>query len=204
MNKDRWHILMNRMGFHSNETTYNALIKAYSEKHRHYHNLKHLNAVLMHLDSCLSISQNPTNVEVALWFHDAIYNPYSSSNETNSAQWAADFLTKNDADSKTINNITELILATLHTTKPSNQDQYLIIDIDLTILGSNEATYRQFEKDIRKEYKWIPSFIYRKKRKEVLTNFLNKDRIYHHEVFFNQFESQARKNINDAIFTLSY
>ena len=93
-------------------------------------------------------------------------------------------------------------MATLHTSRCESRDEQLIVDIDLSILGCPEAVYEDFERNVRKEYKWVPGFIYRKKRKEILNSFLDRDRIYVNDFFFEKFEQQARINIQKALFLL--
>lgn len=90
-------------------------------------------------------------------------------------------------------------MATLHNIIPTDNDEKLIVDIDLSILGRSPETYNQFESWIRKEYKLVPTLIYRKKRKEILTNFLERDRIYSHDYFYVKLENNARANITNAI-----
>jgi len=52
---------------------------------------------------------------------------------------------------------------------------------------------------VRDEYKLVPYFLYRKKRKEILTSFLERERIYQNDFFYDKFETQARANIGSAI-----
>lgn len=77
-----------------------------------------------------------------------------------------------------------------------------MVDLDLTILGSDPQKYNQFESGVRKEYQWVSSFLYRNKRKEILKGFLARDRIYNSNFFFDQMELQARGNIKAAIIAL--
>ena len=88
MDYKKWLLLMQNLGLTENQNTYNLLLQAYSEKHRHYHNKCHIDAVLKHLENSISLAGNPYEVELALWFHDAVYKPFSSSNELDSANWA--------------------------------------------------------------------------------------------------------------------
>ena len=74
-----------------------------------------------------------------------------------------------------------------------------MLDIDLSILGANEHIYAQFEKDVRKEYKRVPSFIFKKKRKAVLQSFLNRSKLYQTEYFSVRLEAQAKTNLAWAI-----
>jgi len=95
--------------------------------------------------------------------------------------------------------VSDLIMATAHNTTASTSDQNLIIDIDLTILGSRPDVYREFEINVRKEYRMVPGFLFRKTRKRILSTFIERDRIYHHDHFHSRFENQARTNLHDAI-----
>ncbi len=199
MEYERWLLLMERLGIYNNQEVYASLVEAYSEKHRYYHNNSHIEAVLKHLESTYTLADQPTEIEAALWFHDAIYKPFSSTNELDSANWAAIFLTKNGCVQTLVDRVHSLIMATLHTNSTNSRDEKLVVDIDLSILGCNSSVYEEFEKNVRKEYKWIPGFIYRKKRKEILNTFLNKERIYFHDHFHERLEEQARRNIRNTI-----
>ena len=52
--------------------------------------------------------------------------------------------------------------------------QFTVVDIDLSILGRNRQDYDLFEERVRKEYKWVPGPLYRRKRIEVLESFLKR------------------------------
>ena len=190
---------MKSLALDDNYGTYQALAKSYSEKHRYYHTYKHVEACLNHLDKTTDLAKNPEQIELAIWFHDAIYKPTSKNNELESAQWADDFLKQNKVTKKIKNNIYHLIMATLHNGKLKTNDQKLLVDIDLTILGSRPEIYDVFEKNIREEYKWVPKFIFRKKRKDILKSFLAKDYIFNHKYFIEKFENQARINLNSWV-----
>ena len=199
MQHSRWLELMSRLGLANNEDTYAALVNAYSEKHRFYHSTDHISAVLRQLDESKTAPNKPYELELALWFHDAIYQPFSSTNEQDSADWAARFLRANACGSDLVNNVHKLIMATCHTASLSTDDERLIVDIDLTILGASEAVFQQFDLNVRKEYKRVPLIIYKRKRKAVLRSFLERDRIYQCDDFFERFEVQARINLEASI-----
>jgi predicted metal-dependent HD superfamily phosphohydrolase len=92
-----------------------------------------------------------------------------------------------------------LIMATVHDAPALTKDASLLIDIDLAILGVQPQAYETFEKAVRKEYRFVPAFIYRKKRAEILKQFLSRERIYQNEPFASQLEAQARINLTQAI-----
>ena len=199
MDETQWLSLMSRLGFADNLGTYSQLQSKYNEKHRHYHNCSHIKATLDLLDRTKELADDYNSIEIALWFHDAIYKTFSSTNELDSANWAAEFLKENNADSLFIDKVHRLIMVTLHDSEPTDNDEKLIIDIDLSILGCESKLYEQFETWVRREYKLIPSFIYKKRRKEILGRFLDRDRIYSHDYFFETLENSARENLKNAI-----
>ncbi|MBL4671768.1 MAG: hypothetical protein JKX81_05870 [Arenicella sp.] len=202
MELQRWKNLMQNLGIPSNESTYEALLKAYSEKHRRYHTGEHIEAILRHLDSAVDLANDIYEIEVALWFHDAVYKQFSAKNELDSAIWASQFLSNNGVSQDRIDRIHSLIMATIHTAETEGNDQLLIVDIDLSILGSSQAVYDQFEKDVRYEYKLVPYFLYRKKRREILASFLERERIYMNDFFHSKLEERARVNLSNAIDSL--
>ena len=202
MDLKRWLNLMNSFGINSNENVYDSLVKAYSEKHRFYHNAQHIDAVLSHLDKVTNLAENLSEIELALWFHDAVYKPFSKDNELKSAGWSSEFLLSEGVDPEVIKSVHKLIIATIHSASLNCIDEQLIVDIDLTILGSSSLVYDEYEKNIRKEYKWVPKPIYRKKRKELLASFLDCEKIYQTDYFQGKFEKQARLNIKNALIQL--
>lgn len=199
MNYQRWLDLMNSWNFPANQETFDALVSAYSEKHRHYHNRQHIEACLKHIDRCASHMDNPRQVELALWFHDAVYNPLSANNELKSAEWAVSFLSSNGVSLEKSSDVYSLIMATVHNSPPATKDQSLLIDIDLSILGSDEKIYDVFEYAVRQEYKMVPSFLYKRKRAAVLKGFLDRCAIYNNEPFKSEWEARARHNLSRAI-----
>jgi predicted metal-dependent HD superfamily phosphohydrolase len=199
----RWKVLMDYLGLPESQDTFSALIAAYSEKHRIYHGLSHLEAVLVCLEKVESLAEQKCLVELALWFHDAIYQPFSKENEKRSAKWACDFLKENRVSQQVIATVYDLIMATCHAGQPASNDQKLIVDIDLSILGQAESVYKKYAVAVRKEYSQVPRLIYRRKRKVLLRDFLSRERIYHFDDFYREYELQARKNLMKEMNSLS-
>ncbi|XOB90885.1 hypothetical protein ACMC9M_11080 [Pseudomonadota bacterium 24LQ007] len=202
MNQTRWQTLMSALGLPPSEECYHALRAAYSAKHRFYHTVDHIDAMLTHFDGVKEIAEKPEELELAIWFHDAVYKPLSKTNELDSANWAQAFLTAHSYGKADIERVHNLIMATMHNGNVKTPDEHLIVDIDLAILGAPPEVYDQFERNVRKEYRLVPGFIYRKKRKELLRSFLSSGSIYCLELFNERYEDQAKQNLHRAISTL--
>jgi predicted metal-dependent HD superfamily phosphohydrolase len=199
MNLDRWLSLMEAWGFSENRTTFDALVSAYSDSGRHYHSTGHISACLRHLDTCRHQLDFPREVELALWFHDAIYKPLSGSNEKDSADWAASFLEENGASQDDTGRVHRLVMATRHTGLPETGDEAALVDIDLSILGAAPEIYADFENAVREEYRMVPWDLYRQKRSEVLRGFLERPAIYVSGCLPEAMEARARENLRGAI-----
>ena len=199
MNFNRWVQLMEAVGFPKNQETFDLLVGAYNERHRKYHNEKHIDAVLSNLDKSIHLAADRKAVELGLWFHDAIYKIFSKTNELDSAKLAKKFVSENSGNEQLSEYVYSLILATQHNSTVQSNDEKLIVDIDLAILGSSKSDYDMFEQSIRKEYRLIPWIVYKKKRIEILNWFLDRESIYSHQHFRDSFEVKARVNLKNAI-----
>lgn len=202
MSYQNWQSLMLAFGFSENISTYDELMAAYSERQRHYHTYAHISACLRHLDTVRSEVDDWKTIAMAIWFHDAIYKPFSGTNERDSADWAIKFLRNNNSTTKDIQKIEAYIMATCHNAECLDIDTQTLVDIDLSVLGAAPEIYDAYEQNIRKEYRRVPMFIYRKKRKELLLMFLGRPKIFGTEYFNDLWESQARENIARAIANL--
>lgn len=203
MNKNRWDRLLAALGIEAELHTYQQLINAYSEKHRAYHSISHVNSCIDALDSCELTLERVHELEVAFWFHDAIYKVFSKTNEEDSAAWAVRFLEKNGVEQPVVSRVNRYILDTKHNVIANTLEARVVVDIDLAILGSEPSVYDGFEQAIAREYRVVPSLIFRKKRKLVLETFVQRETIYQTEYYRARYEAQARLNLAKAIEQLS-
>lgn len=172
------------------------LSEKYSEKHRAYHNLSHIRALLAHAESFRHELQSYDTVAFAIWFHDAIYSTKKNDNEEKSADLAEETLSQLSAPREMIAAIQQMILATKkHELLNDSADLKCFLDFDLSILGASAEVYEQYSQAIRKEYSWVPYFLYRKGRKKVLESFLKRERLYFTEAMNARLEIQARQNL---------
>jgi predicted metal-dependent HD superfamily phosphohydrolase len=188
------------------EEVFQKLVKLYSHKNRHYHNLNHIETMLLAANHYKSDLEDIDSFKFAIWFHDAIYSVPSSKNEIHSAKLAVKTLKQFEKITQTqLAKINQYILDT-ETHEPTNQrnDSLFFLDIDMQILGTDLDIYKQYSQNIRKEYHLIPSLFYTKGRKKVLKHFLEKKQLYFTPVFQQKFEQKARQNIEWEIKFLSH
>ncbi len=200
MTEKRWHELWVRLAKTSPPPAlFQELAGAHRAPARAYHNEAHVDDCLSLLDEYRHLAEQPDEVELAVWFHDAIYDPTRMDNEQRSSDWAAQSLTSKFISEAVVARVRSLILATRHTSDPETIDQRLMVDIDLAILGASTERFDAYDQAIREEYAWVPESTYREKRRQVLIGFLNRTNLYHLSPLRDRFEKQARENLSRAI-----
>jgi len=199
MTLEAWHRMLAELGAHPDRDCFDRLVAAYGEGHRAYHTATHVDSCLRLLEQFRDLASHPAEVECALWFHDAVYSALSSKNEARSAEWAADFLRAVGVAGEPAQRIADHILATRHAVAPDDPDSQLVVDIDLSILGGPTDQYRNFEAGVRREYRWVPGPLYRRRRLGMLQSFLDRPRIYLRPQLMERFEAPARANLHSAI-----
>jgi predicted metal-dependent HD superfamily phosphohydrolase len=189
------------------ENLRDRLTACYQEPQRHYHTLQHLAECISLLNSLPSQANHPpeqlAEIEIALWFHDAIYDVQSTDNERKSADWAVLELSKAGVSQEVANRIDGLIMVTKHDAQPQLASEQLLVDIDLSILGAAPNRFAQYDKQVRQEYAWVPEELYRTKRTAILQQFLDHTFIYNTLHFRDTREAQARLNLQTAIMNMS-
>ncbi len=78
------------------------------------------------MTSCAQQVERPGELELALWFHDAVYDPHSDQNEKLSADWAADFLADCGAEYAKISRVHRLVMVTEHNAPTENRDEAIL------------------------------------------------------------------------------
>jgi predicted metal-dependent HD superfamily phosphohydrolase len=174
----------------------NQLVAAYSERHRHYHTLQHLRECLAQFEAASMLARRPAEVELALWFHDAVYEPQRHDNEERSADWARASVLAAGCAEDVAERVAALVLATKSHSAPANDpDTALLLDIDLAILAAAPARFAEYERQIRAEYAHVPEEAFRARRAQVLQGFLARERIYVTDAFHDALEARARHNL---------
>jgi len=178
------------------------LLRAWDEPQRHYHTQQHLTECLTLFDALREHAEQPADIELALWFHDAIYDVQGHDNEARSAHWAVHALATGGVDAARCQRVHDLIMATCHTALPASPDQALLVDIDLAILGAPAVRFAEYTRQISAEYAWVPPQVYAVKRRAVLQGFLDREQIYTTPAVAQRLEQRARNNLAEAISSL--
>jgi len=135
-------------------------------------------------------------VELALWLHDAVYDPRARDNEERSAEWAKSLAVKKGLDA---DRAAGLVLATKHELSTLTPDARLVVDIDLSILGQPAERFDKYERGIRFEYAWVSQQKFREVRAKILEGFLERPAIYGIAHFRVKYEAPARENLRRSI-----
>lgn len=197
---DAWHDLWRSLGASAgDEAEYRRLLGAYAEPQRHYHTGQHLDECLDNFAALRSWAAHPAEVELALWFHDAIYEPRGRDNEARSAQWAVAAMARAGLPEATMGRVEALIMTTCHDAVPEGADAQVLVDVDLWILAAPPGRFAEYEGQIRAEYAWVPEISFREKRREVLRGFLQRPRLFQTDLYFELYEARARANLAGAV-----
>lgn len=184
--------------------TKTELTELYQAPDRHYHGMRHIEALLGLLATHRSAFADPEAVEAAIWFHDAIYDSRRKDNETASAALVAARL-RGRAEDGRLARIVAMIEATAthqvpeFENKAARQDAALFLDMDLSILGAPVEVFDAYEAAVRREYGWVSEADWRAGRAAVLGNFLARQHIFYSDIFAALFEAQARANMERSL-----
>lgn len=181
---------------------FDQLVESHQQPHRYYHTLEHLAEMFRVFGRLALLCSNPVAVQLAMWFHDVVYDPTAHDNENQSAAKVFEWLQPLDLPLELLIQGAELVKATAHltATEPvTDPDTMVLLDADLAILGASESRYQRYAADIRKEYGHISDADYRTGRIGVLNRFLTRPRIYHTTAMHNEGDAPARQNLQAEI-----
>ena len=190
-----WRDAWSRLGVPEPPGLLGALIARYSEPHRAYHNIRHIEECFHALAPAAHLAERLAEVHLALWFHDAIYDPRGKDNEQASADLARESVTRAGLEPDSASRIHELIMATRHEVPAELADARLLADVDLAILGSPGPRFLEYQAQIHQEYAWMPRDEFQRRRTMILRGFLERSAIYQTDWFAERLEKRARANI---------
>ena len=198
--QDRWVQLWRSVALQGDPfQPYQELSALYSQPYRHYHNFRHIADCLTEFDSVKHLAHQPDALELAIWFHDAIYDSHAQDNEEKSAKLAEQRIAEAGGSRPLCTSVTTLVLATKAHDPSMHPDAPLLVDVDLSILGQGEERFEEFEGQIRREYDWVQQPLFATGRAEILERFLARARIYSTDPFWAKYEKQARVNLQRSV-----
>jgi predicted metal-dependent HD superfamily phosphohydrolase len=177
-----------------------SLLARWSEPHRRHHMLIHLHEMLdaigLLADSGIVFDRDA--VQLAAWFHDAIYEIGRDDNEDRSAELARELL----ASSPMRDEVARLVLVTkTHKVADDDINGAVLCDADLSVLGSDALRYRAYAEAVREEYAEIPDEVFKPARADVLASLLDG------QLFTasgrERWDQLARRNIAEEITALA-
>jgi len=197
--EEAWQRTWTALGATAPDALLPALLARYAEPHRAYHTRQHLSECFATLAPAAHLAEHLGEVQLALWFHDAVYDTRAHDNEAQSARWAQESIRGAGVDPAAVARVHSLVMATSHDGDPDDADARLLVDVDLSILGADEARFAEYDQQIRFEYAWVPEAAYREGRARVLGRFIERASIYRTTWFADRLEARARANLARAL-----
>ena len=172
------------------------LLDAYREPQRHYHTLDHIEQCLGMFDRCKSQASNEDALELAVWFHDVVFEPDRPDNERRSADLYLE-LTRGIQPDELRGLVERLIMATLHDGDSlQDHDARYMVDIDLSSFGLSWEAFLEDSRNLRLESAHLSDAEYYRKKKDFQACLLAKERFYLSDFFAERLEAQARSNLS--------
>lgn len=206
--KNEWWRLCERLEVRDYELirkVFGELIAHYSERHRHYHGISHFIHCLEELMEVRDLCKNPDAVEMALWWHDAVYDVARKDNESCSALDCTLRLMEMglSGNPKFIAKVHAMILFTTHKELPI-WDAKFVVDIDLSSLGAPWEAFQKNTDDIAREYcegLKITRAEFNAGRAKFIETMLppNRPYIYSTDFFREKYEARAQANLERSL-----
>jgi predicted metal-dependent HD superfamily phosphohydrolase len=163
------------------------------EPGRRFHNMGHIDDCLARLDEVERHVEDPDAVELALWFHDAVYVPGDAANERRSAELFLSHAA--GARPRFRRRVIALILTTRRNRTPRDNDCRFIDDIDLAGFGSPWEEFMHNGNLLRREFATQSDADYYRGLSAFLTSLRRRPRLFRTDWFAKRYEDQAQQNL---------
>lgn len=180
---------------------YRELRSLYSLPGRVYHTAAHVDYCLGRFDECRDLVADPEAVEMALWFHDAVYDTRAADNELKSADLFAARAAACCAPGF-VAKVHALVLATVHPATPTDHDAQFVTDIDLSGFALPWAEFRRDSQAVRAEYPFLSDASFYARHLAFLRSLSARERFYCTDYFHARYERAARHNIDATLAAL--
>lgn len=189
-----WRPLVARLGLAEGlaDGIFDRLTAAYGEPHRRYHTLAHVVEMLDCLEQSRQLAVNCDALELAIWFHDAVYDSTAApgKNEAASAELLAELCPVDAAKPAYA-----IILHSSHHGPSDDPDTRLFCDLDLYRLAGSLETFLRHGDNVRREYAWVDDAAWATGRAAFMAGMQRRPEIYQTAYWHDRLERQARSNI---------
>lgn len=193
--KNRFHDVVSRCAPEADAgELYRILVDKYSEPHRSYHTLEHIRHCLAQLDGARHLADDADAIELAIWFHDAVFDIGADDNERRSALLFDSRLGPYLSPERAAY-IHHLIRDTEHPSEPGDNDGRLMVDIDLSSFALPWDEFMRDTRAILAESAHVPEAQLVAGKCRFLNALLSRSSIFQTVHFREHHEAQARSNI---------
>lgn len=169
------------------------LHRLYTAPYRRFHNLDHIGDCVRRADEVAPRLENPDAVELALWFHDAVYDVGAADNERRSAEM---FLALSAGASFGFRHrVCSLIMATRHARMVHGNDRSFMVDIDLSGFGAPWEAFIENSSRLREESSAISDAQYSAGQIFFLSRLQRRRRFFATDYFRDKYEATAQENL---------
>ncbi|MFW5471458.1 hypothetical protein ACOCJ4_15600 [Knoellia sp. CPCC 206435] len=178
------------------------LLRRWSEPHRGYHDLRHLDEVVTAAaelrEDALGSDEEWAEAVLAAWFHDAVYDVANATdNERLSADLAREALSPHGVVATALDTVTALVESSAHHDVTQSTGPHAVFhDADLWILSAPEDRFDEYCADVRREYASVPEDAYAQGRSAILAPFLERPSVYRTARARRDWETAARTNLS--------
>ena len=174
---------------------FDQLDRLYGESHRRYHTAEHIEHCLRQFDLAADRMDEPDAVEMALWFHDAIYDIPAKDNELRSAELFA-ALAGGRGSERFRAQVHDLVMATTHLDPPPRTlDESFMVDIDLSSFGLPWDEFLLDSRAVRAELPHLSDAEFYPGQRRFLESLAARSRFCFTDFFRERHENRARSNI---------
>jgi predicted metal-dependent HD superfamily phosphohydrolase len=180
----------------TSRTEWAAVIDAWSQPHRRYHDLAHLAAVLGVVAQLDGEATDPAAVRLAAWYHDVVYDPTRGDNEHVSAERARAGLRGLVPDER-VAEVERLVLLTAgHDPETGDGNGAVLCDADLAVLAGPPEAYVAYATAVREEYGHVSDEDFTRGRIAVLESLLALPALYRTPEAARQWTATATANLS--------
>lgn len=166
----------------------------YREAHRHYHTPDHIRHCLEQFDVAREEMSDPDAVELALWFHDVIYETPGNDNELRSAELFM-AVAKDELRPELCKRVCEMIMVTVHPSEPADADEQIVVDIDLSSFALPWERMKRDSEAVRREMQHMTDSEFYAGQIRFLDSLLSRAAFFGSNLFRRRSEAGARANV---------